>query len=346
MIIEKISFLNIRKTTEAHYKFIPTTNIVIGENGAGKTTIIEAVFLLSNTKSFRKKQNKALLQKGKKKIEVQAVLKDKEENKTIKLSIEKNKKKVYKNNSPIKKTSELLNENPIVCMSPEEIDIIESYKNEKIKYFDKIIFKIDKNHIKNIREYRKLLQYRNMLLEQKKTTEPWDKPLVKTAIEIWKTRESFFKEIIKKFNIVQKETKTEEYQIDYFNKKTYSTKEYREKLKENQEKTSFGPHKDTVLFKIKEKELQEHGSQGEKKLLKYLLKLTELDVLKDKKKKTPIFLLDDFFDKLDSKNIMKIFVYFHCKFQTIITTTEINPNISKKMFEADEEKIKIIQCQQ
>jgi len=56
MAVEKISFLNIRKTSEAHYKFIPQTNIIIGQNGVGKTTIIETLFLLSTSKSFRKKQ--------------------------------------------------------------------------------------------------------------------------------------------------------------------------------------------------------------------------------------------------------------------------------------------------
>ena len=56
----------------------------------------------------------------------------------------------------------------MVCMSPEETDVIESYKSEKMKYFDKIIFKIEKEHIKDKKEYNKLLLYRNILLEQKK----------------------------------------------------------------------------------------------------------------------------------------------------------------------------------
>ena len=73
MFIEKLSFLNIRKTTEAHYNFTPQTNLIVGKNGAGKTTIIEALFLLSTTKSFRKKQNKALIKEGKKTLQAKGV---------------------------------------------------------------------------------------------------------------------------------------------------------------------------------------------------------------------------------------------------------------------------------
>jgi len=347
MIIKKVSFLNIRKTTEAHLSFIPETTIITGINGAGKTTIIEAVFLLCTTKSFRKKQNKALTQKGKKRLEVQGVFEEKKTIKTIKILTEKQKKIITKNNTPVKKTSTLLQENPMVCMSPEETDIIESYKAEKMQYFDKIIFKTNPQHIKHIKEYRKLLQYRNFLLENKGETKPWDKKLSESGLLVWKTRKQFFKEIIEAFQKVQSKIKTEKYNIEYIYKETKTTEDYEQKLQHtnNQEKTNIGPHKDTTIFKIKNKNLQEHGSQGEKKLFKYILKLAEAEIIKKKTHTTPILLLDDFFAKLDSENIMKIFIYFHCKFQTIITTTETNKNTIKSILKTSEKKIKIIQCQ-
>ena len=102
-----------------------------------------------------------------------------------------------------------------------------------------------------------------------------------------------------------------------------------------------------MVFYINQIELKEHGSQGEKKLLKYLLKLTETETIIKTKKEQPILLLDDFFAKLDDENIMKIFIYFHRKFQTIITTTETKKNTIKKTLGVEnEEEIKIIKCQQ
>ena len=348
MFIETLSFLNVRKTTEAHYNFIPQTNLIVGKNGAGKTTIIEALFLLSTTKSFRKKQNKAIIKEGKNTLQAKGVFFEKENQKTIKISIKNNKKIITENQKTIKRTSQLLNKTPMVCMSPEETDVIESYKGEKMKYFDKIIFRINQKHIKEIKEYKTLLHYRNTLLEQKKETSPWDKKIAETGINIWATREKFFKEIITTFNKVQKKTKTTKYSIEYFAPQIINQKKYIKKLQEktNQEKTNTGPHQDTTIFKINNKNLQENGSQGEKKLFKCLLKLAEVEILKTNQEKTPIFLLDDFFAKLDDENIMKIFIYFHCKFQTIITTTETKKNTIKNILGVkNEEKIKIIKCQ-
>ena len=348
MAIKKISFLNIRKTSEAHYNFIPETNIIIGENGAGKTTILETLFLLSTAKSFRKKQNKAILKEGTKKLQAQGFFIQEKKEQKIKIEIENNKKKITKNNQKIKKTSELLIENPTVCMSPEETDIVECYKSDKIKYFDKIIFKIEKKHIKDVKEYNKLLIYRNTLLEEKKETAAWDEQIAIRGISIWERREKRITEIIENFKKVQKEIKVEGYSIKYINNNNNNNKKtYTKKLKEieNQEKTRFGPQADTIVFKNKKQNLQEHGSQGEKKLFKHILKLAEANLIKQKTKKNPILLLDDFFDKLDNKNIMKIFVYFHCKFQTIITTTQTNTNTIKGMFEEENKKIKIIKCQ-
>ena len=259
MIIKSLSFLNIRKTTEAHYNFTPKTNIIIGKNGAGKTTTIEALFLLSTTKSFRKKQNKAITQEGKDTLQAKGFFVEKETEKTIKILIENKQKTITENEKIIKKTSQLLNKIPIVCMSPEETDIIESYKGEKMKYFDKIIFRINKKHIKQIKEYKTILQYRNILLEQKKTTTPWDQKIAEIGINIWATRKKFFKEIIKIFNQVQRQTNTNKYNIKYLTPQIETQKNYVKKLtkKENQEKTKTGPHQDTTLFTINNKNLQD-----------------------------------------------------------------------------------------
>ena len=101
-------------------------------------------------------------------------------------------------------------------------------------------------------------------------------------------------------------------------------------MKKNFQTTNYGPHKDKILFFIESDPLLEHGSQGEKKLFRHILKLAETNYLYSKNKKPPILLLDDFFAKLDDENIMKIFTYFHRKFQTIITTTNLEKTAAYK----------------
>ena len=133
----------------------------------------------------------------------------------------------------------------------------------------------------------------------------------------------------------------------FTNEKEYwnPPKEYINQLnaKKNQPKTTFGPHQDNVLILIKNNPLQDHGSQGEKKLFRYILKLAEAEILYTEKETKPILLLDDFFAKLDDENIMKIFTFFHRKFQAIITTTTTKETtIEKRIKKAKKTKIKTI----
>ena len=346
MFIETLSFLNIRKTKEAHLKFIPKTNIIIGKNGQGKTTIIEAINLLSSTKSFRKKQNKALTTTGKDTLQVKGeFLFDKKEKKTIKIEITNNKKTIKDNNRIIKKTSDHIQTIPVVYMSPEEENIIEATNSTKSKMFDKIIFKIKKNHIQNIIQYKKILFYRNRLLEEQKDTTAWDEQLIDRGLKVWEEREKFFENFIETYKETQKDIeKKEKYTIEYIKEKIKTREEYSEELSKdkNKEKTKTGPHSDKINFLIEKKGLQEHGSQGEKKTFKLILKLSEANLIKKEKKEKPILMIDDFFAKLDHENIMKTFSYFHRKFQTIITTTNIEKEHETIL--SQKEEIKTIKC--
>jgi len=333
MIIEKVSLVNVRKIKQFTETFSPTTTIITGKNGTGKTTILEAIFFLLTTKSFRKKYNKSIITKNQRELQIKGTISPPPRT-IIKTTYNGTTKTIHKNNKTIKKTSELLKYSNIVCVSPEEPDVVEIYKQDKIKYFDKIIFKIKPQFIKTIKKYNKLLRIRNNLLENNHETMPWDTQLAKTGIDVWIERKKFFEKIIKQQKQTEKTiTKTDNYDLTYSQPKTDKIKEYIDQLNLNktQHKTTFGPHQDNVLILIKNNPLQNHGSQGEKKLFRYLLKLAEAEILYIEKGTKPILLFDDFFAKLDEENIMKIFTFFHCKFQAIITTTTTKETAMEKL---------------
>jgi len=336
MFLKEISFLNVRKINVFSETLSKNTTIITGKNGAGKTTILEAIFLLLTAKSFRKKYRTSIIQKGKEELKIKGKINEKED--TLQIEYKNKKKRILKNNKQLTKTSDLLKETSVVCISPEEENIINAYTSKKLQYFDKILFKEKPEYTKTIREYNKLLNIRNTLLEEKKDTAPWDKQISKKGIRIWEQRKVFFKEIIEKTKETQREIKTsKKYEIQYKQLSTKDEKKYTEELIKNKQTTNYGPHKDKVLFFIEQEPLAEHGSQGEKKLFRYILKLAEASHLQTKKEK-PILLLDDFFAKLDDKNIMKIFSYFHRKFQTIITTTDIKETSIYKSIKKESEK--------
>ena len=347
MIIQKISLINVRKIEYFSIQPSPSTTIIIGKNGTGKTTILEAIFFLLTTKSFRKKYNKSIIKNNKNTLQIKGKIETKEKRTLIITSAYNGKKKTIKtNNQPIKKTSELLEHTNIVSVSPEEPDVVEIYKQEKIKYFDKIIFKINPHFIKLIKKYNKLLKIRNALLETNQPTTPWDAQIAEAGIGVWNERKKFFKNFTNQQKKTEKNiTKTNKYTTKYTQPKTDKIKDYILELKKtkNNHKTTFGPHQDNTLFLLKDQPLQERGSQGEKKLFKYILKLTEAEILEKEKQTKPILLLDDFFAKLDDENIMKIFTFFHRKFQTIITTTTIKETtVEKEIKNAKKPTIKTI----
>ena len=334
MLIEKISFINVRKINNFSTTLSPTTTIITGKNGTGKTTILEAIFFLLTTKSFRKKHNKSIIRNNRPSLQIKgSFFLNKNKPTTIKMFYDGQKKTIKKNNKPIRKTSELLQHSNIVSVSPEEPDVLEIYKKDKIKYFDKIIFKINPNYTKTIKNYNKLLKIRNNLLENNQPTSPWETQLAEFGIAVWKERENTLKKLIEQQKKTEKKiTNKDQYDIKYIQTKKDQIKDYIVELKKptNPHKTTFGPHQDNLLFLFKKKPLQERGSQGEKKLFKYILKLTEAELLQKENKTKPILLLDDFFAKLDDENIMKIFTFFHRKFQAIITTTTIKKTAIEK----------------
>ena len=345
MNLTEISLVNVRKLEFFKAHFSPTTTIITGNNGQGKTSILESIFFLLTTKSFRKKYNKSIIKKNENRLQIKGLLKLDEEEEIIKINYDSRKKEIEKNGTKVKKTSEILKYSNVVSMSPEEPDVVEIYRKEKLQYFDKIIFKITPSYIKIIRSYNKLLLIRNALLETGQETGQWDKKIIETGTLVWSERKRFFNHFIEKFKSVEKDIIGEKkYFLEYINTVPDNENKYFVKLQtRNEKQTLVGPHLDKINFYLNEKNLQESGSQGEKKLFKYMLKLTEAEILKEKKETLPILLLDDFFAKLDDKNIMKIFNFFHRKFQTIITTTKTNNTMMEERLKNPKTSIKVIE---
>ncbi|MAA51141.1 MAG: hypothetical protein CMG76_01210 [Candidatus Marinimicrobia bacterium] len=343
MHLKEISLVNVRKLDFFKAHFSPTTTIITGNNGQGKTSVLESIFFLLTSKSFRKKYNKSIIKKNQSRLQIKGILKT-EEDVVIKICYDSAKKEIEKNGEKVKKTSEILKYSNIVSISPEEPDVIEIYRKEKLQYFDKIIFKIFPNHVETIKAYNKLLLIRNSLLENKQETFQWDKKIIKAGYLIWEEREKFFKYFIEKLKFIEKKIIGKNiHSLKYLKNVPKNEKEYFNKLQlESYNKTHTGPHLDNIYFYLNEKNLQESGSQGEKKLFKYILKLTEAEIINEKKKTSPILLLDDYFAKLDDENIMKIFTFFHRKFQTIITTTKTNNTMMEKRLKNPNTTIKII----
>ena len=356
--LKMISFRNHKKT---NISFDPGLTIIWGENGSGKTSILEAIHSLSFGKSFRTNNKKDLIKKGDSSFYLKGNFKSKNNStNTVSLSQDiKGNKKITINKKTIKKRKDLFGLNNVVVFSPEEEEITKGSPLMRRNYFDKIFSICSSKYLEKLLTYNKIIKQRNILLKTERNSEKkekeldiWDKPLSVAGVTLWLSRKKLMDQFISFFTgVVQKFDKNLLLEIEY-NFNNQKKENYRDTLRNGRFNdikkgyTSFGPHRDDVLFIWGKKKIKNHGSQGEHKIFLALLKVSEHLFISKKTKKTPIFLIDDMFANLDKERSKKLLHFIETfenenkeKSQTIITTTNII-NIKENGFFSEYENIK------
>ena len=318
--LEMISFRNHRKT---NIDFDPGLTIIWGENGSGKTSILEAIYSLSYGKSFRTNNKRDLIKKGSDFFYIKGCFKNTENfSNTVSLSQDiKGNKKIQIDNKFIKKRKDLFGLNNVVVFSPEEEGITKGTSLFRRNYFDRIFSICSYEYLSSLLLYNKTIKQRNSilknnnsLLKKEKELEIWDRPFCVNGLSLWKKREIFMNSFIDLFLKTVTDFDEKLLLNVKYNLKIKANKEFFKKIKENRDidlakkYTSFGPHKDDVVFLWNNQKIKNHGSQGEHKIFLALLKITEYIFLSNKTKKTPIFLIDDMFANLDrerSKDLLR-----------------------------------------
>ena len=203
--LEMISFRNHRKT---YIDFDPGLTIIWGENGSGKTSILEAIHSLSYGKSFRTNNKKDLIKKGSDFFFIKGCFKNTENFKnTVSLSQDiKGNKKIQIDNKVIKKRKDLLGLNNVVVFSPEEEGITKGTSLFRRNHFDKIFSICSYDYLNSLLLYNKTIKQRNSILknnnslfEKEKELEIWDKPFCVNSLNLWQKREVFMNSFIDLF---------------------------------------------------------------------------------------------------------------------------------------------------
>ncbi len=345
MKLSNIALSQFRNHTNTECEFGEKTNVFLGNNGEGKTNILESISFLLLTKSFHAKTDADAIQQEKKFFSVHTnVISDTDIQSKIHIYYNKEEKqKEYKiNSNTIQKLSSVIGEFPIVIISPEHATITMGSPAERRKFIDITISQSNKMYVENMMEYKKILRQRNKLFEignvSLKILEPWNEMLVKYGSKIIAKRIQFFKEI---FPIITKsyasliET-TEEPSITYIPQSEnieehYTVENIAEILRKEIEKkykdevrlknTLVGPHRDDVVFYLNTMNVREFASQGQHKTFLIALKIAEFLYIKEQCNETPVFLLDDVFSELDEIRTQKLLSIVENLGQTFITTT-------------------------
>ncbi len=324
MILKNIKILNFKNVENFEEILSPKINCFIGNNGVGKTNILDALHYLAFTKSFFNITDQTSIKHGKDFFAIHGEFDNNLDIDKVSCILELNKnKKVLFNDKRYKRLSDHIGKIPLIMISPYDRDLINLGSDIRRKFADMIISQFDAEYLKSLISYNKLIQQRNKLLKQlfeqnsKDTSiiNLYDNQLADYGDSIYNKRKEFLEEFIPVFKRYYKLLSSNNESVNL---------EYKSQLKEDNlinllnysldkdlivKYTTVGIHKDDILFYINDFNVKNYASQGQQKTYTIALKLAQYEYIKDKSNKTPILLLDDIFDKLDlnrASNIIKL----------------------------------------
>lgn len=347
MYIEKLKLSNYRNYETLDISFSSTLNIIYGDNGSGKSNVIEAIYLLALTKSFRTSSDLNLIKKGTSLAEIKGEIISREKTR-YQIDLSEAGKKVYINSDKVGKISDYISNINIILFNPLDTKIINDSPSFRRKLINIDISQGSKEYLLLLNSYEKVLKNRNAYLKQlyinsnasKDYLDILTKKLVTIGKQINEYRQKYIEKINK--NITKIYENIFEYgdlQVVYsssFNDKTedeifenYQKKYYREM---ELGKTLSGIHHDDIEFILDGNSIRDYGSVGQQKNAIIAFKLAQIIIIKEIKGEYPILILDDLFSELDNKKINNIIKMLNKEVQTFITSTTIE-NIDKSLLE-------------
>ncbi len=345
MKIIDLKLYNFRNYGTLLLDFSNKQNIIIGENGAGKTNIIEAIYVLAITKSFRGSLDRVLIKNGNSEMFIEGTVKNKIKSK-YKLALSDNGKIVSIDNNKIAKLSNYISKINVVLFTPEDTNVIKDSPTARRNMVNIEISQLENGYLHLLNEYNKVLKQRNAFLKLmyvNKLASPdylWilTEKMIDLGLQISAYRQDFIDKINKyydniNFDITRKKGLKVAYVSSYKNKnKEELMKRYKNYLDKDIiiGKTTIGIHHDDFIFSSNGNNLKDYGSEGEQKNAIVCFKLAEIELFIKDKGIYPILILDDLFSELDAKKINNILKKLNKNLQIFITTTDLK-NINTKI---------------
>ena len=329
MIIKEVRLTNFRNHSSYILECKDETSLILGKNGCGKTSVLEAIYILMRGKSFRA-VDAEILKRGEEYYRVELELTSGEknvvtfdgENKTF-LILDKKTRRLPKKNKY-----------PVVLFLPSDLNLISGSPAKRRDYFDRVFGQFDERYDDSLSKYNKALKQRNELLKRENLRPQdvfsWNMLLARYGAEIFKYRQMFIDEINQTLTSVYRSIAENEDEVELTlssEVSEISEEKYLKQLEMNLVRdnqlgyTSFGVHRDDFIFKFNGNEAEGSASRGEMRSMILALKFIEADLIYKKTGLRPVVLLDDVFSELD-KTRQKCLVKNFKNNQVIITSVE------------------------
>ena len=366
MVIQKLHLINFKNHAEKFFEFSSQINCFVGNNGAGKTNVLDALHYLSVAKSFLANTDLNNIRTDEDFFTIEGEIFDGEKENILKIQLPKDSKKIIKkNDKSYDRIADHIGFLPSVIISPYDSNLISDSGESRRKFLDSMISQTDSEYLFNLIQYQKTVQQRNALLKNfsknrffdAESLEIYNEPLIKYGTKIFEKRKEFTDSILpliqSYYDIISKgnEKVTVVYQSHLLDDlQTEKPEEiFRQILKESLEKdriltyTSKGIHKDDLLFEMNGNSIKKVGSQGQQKSFLIALKLSQMNRVKELTGKTAILLLDDIFDKLDDTRVSQLIDLVNQEHFGQIFITDTSKKRTEKLVKNINEESKIFE---
>lgn len=318
MTLEQLSILNYKNIAETQLQFSPKVNCLIGNNGMGKTNVLDAIYYLSYCRSFTSSnEHSAAIKHGADFLMLQGRYTRKGATEEIALSLQRGKRKTVKRNGKdYKRLSEHIGLLPLVMISPLDWDLIRGGGEERRRLMDQIISQGNRQYLEALIRYNKALEQRNSMIKNDYRDpllyETVEQVMDSTATLLHKAREQWLEEFSPIFMRYYKAIAGEREQVRLSYKSHVGEMSMQQLLNANRDRdhimgyTTRGVHRDDIDLWLGEHSMRKTGSQGQCKTYTIALRMAQFEFLKKYTGTTPILLLDDIFDKLDEQRVVSI----------------------------------------
>lgn len=318
MTLEQLTILNYKNIAEAQLQFSPKVNCLIGNNGMGKTNVLDAIYYLSYCKSFTSNnEHSAAINHDANFLMLQGRYSRKGSTEEISLSVQRGKRKTVKRNGKdYKRLSEHVGLLPLVMISPLDWDLIRGGGDERRRLMDQIISQGNRKYLDALIRYNKALEQRNSMIKNDYRDpllyESVENVMQSTAATLHESRKQWLEEFTPIFMRYYSAISGDAEQVRLSYKSHLTELSMQQLLNANRDRdmimgyTTRGVHRDDIDLWLGDHSMRKTGSQGQCKTYTIALRMAQFEFLKKYTGTTPILLLDDIFDKLDERRVVSI----------------------------------------
>lgn len=315
MFLSSLRPYQFRNLKDGELAFAPGVNIIVGKNGQGKTNLVEAISLLSLSKSFRTSDQQELVRWGEKEASVFGVVKTNVGEFELGISLEEKGKGYYVQSQRVKSITDFLGHLICVGFSPADLLLLQGAPALRRKFLDRHISELLPAHMASLISYNRALQNKNKLLKEGQNDAalltPWNEILAPEALRIVAAREEFIKALEIKAQAIHRAFCADDSEISISLRSSIKPevreihlllKEYeRYRSRESAMRTSLlGPHRDDLQVNLGGRDARAYASQGQCRSIVLALTLGVIELLEERKGDSPLVLLDDVNSELDT----------------------------------------------